>query len=55
MGSQIHNQMFGFLVILSPHFLCHWFEGTEERQAYSCACAHERAREFGIDLAHTLI
>jgi hypothetical protein len=27
----------------------------EERRAQSCACAHECAREFGIDLAHTLI
>jgi hypothetical protein len=30
-------------------------ETSEERRAYSCACAHECATEFRIDLAHTLI
>jgi hypothetical protein len=27
----------------------------EERRAQPCACAHEWAEEFGVDLAHTLI
>jgi hypothetical protein len=33
MGSQIHNQVLVFLVILSPHCVCHSFEGTEKRRA----------------------